>query len=68
MRKVTGSYRTYSMPGKTAVLVREFAMEDLPSAELQTRFLCLQGRTCPWAEHSDDDVVPTYNMNFNMII
>ena len=30
-------------------------MEDLPSAELQPSFLCLQRRTCPWSEHSDDD-------------
>ena len=36
------SYRTYSIPGKTAALVPEFAVEDLPSAELQPRFLCLQ--------------------------
>ena len=33
-----GSYRTYLVPGKTAVLVSEFAVEDLPSAELQHRF------------------------------
>ena len=25
-----GSYRTYSIPGKTAALVPEFAVEDLP--------------------------------------
>ena len=53
MRKATGSYRTYSVPGKTAALVPEFAVEDLPSAELQHRFL--QRRTCPWAEHSNDN-------------
>ena len=35
MRKATGSYLTYSIPGKTAALVSEFAVEDLPSAELQ---------------------------------
>ena len=34
MRKITGSYLTYSIPGKTATLVPEFAVEDLPSAEL----------------------------------
>ena len=34
MRKATGSYRTYSIPGKTAGLVHAFAVEDLPSAEL----------------------------------
>ena len=42
VRKTTGIYRTYSMPGKTAALIPEFAMEDLFSAELQSRFLRLQ--------------------------
>ena len=55
MWKATGSYRTYSIPGKTAALVLEFAVEDLPSAELQLRFLRLQWSTWPWAKHSDDD-------------
>ena len=50
-----GSHRTYSIPGKTAALVPEFAVEDLPSAELQPRFPRLQWWTSPWAEHSDDD-------------
>ena len=30
MRKATASYRTYLIPGKTATLVPEFAVEDLP--------------------------------------
>ena len=47
-------HRTYSIPGKTAALALDFAVEDLPSAELQPKFLRLQWRTCPWAEHSDD--------------
>ena len=55
--KAMRSYCIYSIPGKTAVLVPEFTVEDLPLAELQPRFLCLQWRTCPWAEHSDDDDV-----------
>ena len=42
-------------PGKTAALVSEFAVEDLPSTELQPWFLGLQRRTCPWSEHSHDD-------------
>ena len=53
MHKATGSYCTYSIPGKTAALVPEFTVEDLPSAELQPRFLRLQCRICPWAEHTD---------------
>ena len=40
--KATGSYRTYSIPSKTAALVPEFAVEDLPSEKLQPRFLRLQ--------------------------
>ena len=40
------------IPSKTATLVLNFAaVEDLPLAELQYRFLRLQWRTCPWAEH-----------------
>ena len=52
VRKATGSCRTYSISGKTAALVDKFAVEDLRSAELQPRFLCLQWMTCPLAEHS----------------
>ena len=43
------------IPGKTAVLVSEFVVEVLSSAELQPSFLRLQLKTFPWAEHSDDD-------------
>ena len=42
VRKATENYRTHSIPGKTEALVPEFAVEDLPSAELQPRFLRLQ--------------------------
>ena len=45
-----------SIPGKTAAKVLEFAVENLPLEELQPRFLRLQWRTCPWAEHSDNDI------------
>ena len=55
VRKATGSYRTYSISSKAAALVPEFVMEDLPSAELQPRFMSLQCRTCPWTEQLDDD-------------
>ena len=34
MRKATGSYRTYSIPGKTDALIPELAVEDLPSVDL----------------------------------
>ena len=43
------------IPGKTAALVPEFAVEHLPSAELQPWFLRFQWRTCPWAEHYEED-------------
>ena len=52
-----------SIPGKTAALVPEFAVEDLPYAELQTYFLRLQRRTCPWAEHSDFDYFNKIRIN-----
>ena len=42
MQKAMGSYRTYSIPRKGPALVPEFAVEDLPLAELQSRFLRLQ--------------------------
>ena len=42
---------TYSIPGKTVALVPEFVVEDMPSAEMQPRFLRLQWRTCPWTVH-----------------
>ena len=54
MRKATGSYRTYSIPGKTAALVPELAVEDLPSAELQPDFCaCSEGPAL--GQNTDDD-------------
>ena len=44
VQKATGSYRTYSIPGKTLDLVPEFVVEDLPSAELEPWvLLCSEG-------------------------
>ena len=37
-----GNYCIYSVPGKTAALVIDSVVEDLPSAELQPRILSLQ--------------------------
>ena len=42
MQKAMGSYRTYSIPDKTAALIPEFEVKDLPSAELQPMYLRLQ--------------------------
>ena len=60
VRKETGSYRTYSVPGKAAVLVSEFEVENLSSTELQPGFRSLQWRTCRWTKHTDDDVFKGY--------
>ena len=69
MGKETGSYSTYSIPNKTAALVPEFAVEALSSAELQPRFLRLQRRTRPWAEHCvDDDVFLKVNSSSHRIV
>ena len=62
-----GSYRTYSVPCKIAALVPEFAVEDLPSVELQPRFLRLQRRPCPWAEHFDDDDEEESSFNIRLV-
>ena len=48
------------IPGKTAALVPEFAVEYLPLAELKPWFLRLQLKTCPWAEQSDDDYLSIF--------
>ena len=42
VRKATGSYRTYSNPGKSANLFPEFAVEDLPFSRTATLVLRLQ--------------------------
>ena len=47
-----GKLQHLTIPGKTVALVSEFSVEDLASEELEPWFLCLQRRTCPWAEHS----------------
>ena len=43
------------IPSRTAAWIPEFAVEDLPSAELRPWFLSLQCRTSSWVEYSDDD-------------
>ena len=45
--KSNGKLRTYSIPGKTAALVLEFAVEDLPSAELQPTIRALAVKDLP---------------------
>ena len=56
VRKATGRYHTYLIPGKTAVLVPEFAVKDLPSAELKPTFCaCSEGPTI--GQNALDDVL-----------
>ena len=43
------------IPSKTATLVPEVAVKDLPLAELQALVPALAVKTCSWAEHSDYD-------------
>ena len=47
MRKATRSYRTYSIPGKTAMLVPEFAVEDLPLGRNAASILALAVEDLP---------------------
>ena len=42
-----GKLAHLSIPSKTAALVPEFAVEDLPSAELQSWFLALAVKDLP---------------------
>ena len=55
MRKAT--YSTYSIPGKTAALVPEFAVEDLPSSDLQPgSCACSEGPALGQNTDDDDDI------------
>ena len=54
VRKATGSYRIYSIPGKTAALVPEFAVETcLRRTAAQVPALAV--KYCPWREHYGDE-------------
>ena len=48
------------IPSKTATMVPEFTVEDLPLSRTATLVLRLHLKTCPWAEHTDDDDVSLY--------
>ena len=54
VRKTTGSYRTYSYPSKTATLVPEFAVEDLPFSRIASLVPEIAVKDQPLAEHTDD--------------
>ena len=56
MLKATGSYRTYSIPGKTAASVPEFAVEDLPPQNCSLgSCACSEGPVLEQNTHDDDD-------------
>ena len=44
------------LPSKTATMVPELAVEDLPLGRTSTLVPEFAGMTCPWAEHSDEDI------------
>ena len=43
------------VPSKTATMVPEFAVENLPLARTAVLVPEIELNTYPWAEHSDDD-------------
>ena len=55
-----GTYRTYSIPGKTAAMVPEFAVEDLPLGRTAAQVPALAvkdlrlGRTFDYDDDDDD--------------
>ena len=69
MLKSTGSYRIYSIPGKTAALIPEFAVEDLSSAELQPRFPRFRCRGVSGIlARGTRDVSPAVSRRFPMVL
>ena len=46
---------TYIHTHKTAPLVPDFTMKDLPLDGTATLVPAFAVKDCPWAEHSDDD-------------
>ena len=55
MGKTTGSYRTYVIPGKSAALVPEFAVEDLPLGRTAAYDPALAVKDLPLGTTSVDD-------------
>ena len=49
-----GKRQHLCIPSKTAVLVPEFAEEDLPLDRTSTLVPAFAVKDLPWAEHSDD--------------
>ena len=58
--EINGKLLHLFIPSKTATLVLEFAVKDLPWAELQPRFLRLQWRTCLWADKTFTIIISYY--------
>ena len=55
--KTAGSYRTNSIPSKTATLVTEFAVEDMPLGRTAALVPEIAVKDLPLAEHSVDDIL-----------
>ena len=45
------------IPSKTATLVSEFAVEDLPLDRTATLVPAFAVKDCPWAEYDDDKFI-----------
>ena len=45
------------IPSKTASLVPEFAVEDLPLGRTTALVPAFAAKTCLWVEHSDDEPI-----------
>ena len=56
------------IPSKTAILVPEFAVEDMPLDRTATLVPAMAVKDVRWAENSDDDLysIIRYTKNFNI--
>ena len=64
VRKPTGSLPHLYVPSKTATLIPEFAVKDLPLGRTSNLVPGYAVKTCPWAEQSDGD---EYDDDYNTI-
>ena len=59
VRKATGSYRTYLSVVKLQLWLLSLRWKTCLRQNFTFGSLHLQWRTCPWAEHCDDDITLT---------
>ena len=60
------SYRTYSIAGKTAAWVPEFAVEDLPFSRTAALVPEFAVKNLPWTKYSDDNIQGLKNNVYNV--